>query len=431
MHPFRLYKRENQGYATQLENCMEPLRTAWKDDLKRQGKTEQQIAAEVQAQQASASQLEAYLGRDEAVLVSLYRRGARFELISQRTSPALHAKVFLLLIIQFAISRIPALFGLFNSDAFFPYFLLNLSFLVFPFMAVYLSGSWNKQLIRYLGMLALLCVIVNAQQANKAVVEETTFILSTLHLPLFGILSLAIFQKQETYTQKLGSHLRLVGEVGLLTFLLCCACFVVMLLAVTLFEAVGIRIEDTVATFLVTSILPLLPLLAVHLITLQGTKLGQLTRLLASLFLPVFTVMMLIFLAALALEGIEIKQDRTLLLAIDLLLALLLLMILYATDLLETQQRSRFWRIMVLMASSTALVLDSVALIAIGTRLLAYGLSANRLAVLAENILLFANLLALVLALLLRRPTARIQAAFLSIYAAWFLCVTLLFPLMF
>ncbi|NLE16707.1 MAG: DUF4153 domain-containing protein [Spirochaetales bacterium] len=410
---------------------MEPLRNAWKDDLKRQGKTEQQIAAEEQEQQASASQLEAHLEHDEAVLVSLHRMGARFELISQKTSPALHAKVLLLLAIQFAISRIPALFGLFDSDAFFPYFLLNLSFLVFPFLAIYLCGSWNKQLVRYLGMLALLCVIVNIQQANKAVVEETTFILSTLHLPLFGILSLAIFQTQETYTQKLGRHLRLVGEVGLLTFLLCCACFVVMLLAVTLFEAVGIRIEDRVATFLVTSILPLLPLLAVHLITLQGTKLGQLTRLLASLFLPVFTVMMLIFLAALALEGIEIKEDRTLLLAIDLLLALLLLMILYATDLLEEEQNSRFWRMMVLVSSITALVLDCIALAAIGTRLLSYGVSANRLAVLAENLLLFANLVALVVTLGRRRSTARIQAVFLSIYAAWFSCVILLFPIIF
>ncbi len=410
---------------------MEPLLTAWKEDLARQGKNEQQIAQELQAQQAAATQLQTYLDREEAELIALKRRGAQFELISQGPASALHAKAFLLLIIQFSISRIPALFGLYDSDAFFPYFLLNLSFLVFPFMAVYLSGAWTKQLIRYLLLLALLCVLVNIQQVNKAVVKESTFILSALHLPLWGILSLALFQKQETYSRKLGRHLRFVGEAGLLTFLLCCACFVVMLLAVTLFEAAGIRIEDGVATFLVTSILPLLPLLAVHLITVKGTKLGQLTRLLASMFLPVFTAVMLIFLVVLLAKGIEIKQDRTLLLAIDLLLALLLLMILYATDVLETQQQSRFWPAMVLFASITALVLDGVALTAIGTRLFTYGVSPNRLAVLGENILLFSNLLALVIALGKGRSITRIQAGFLSLYAAWFLCVALVFPLLF
>jgi len=86
---------------------------------------------------------------------------------------------------------------------------------------------------------------------------------------------------------------------------------------------------------------------------------------------------------------------------------------------------------MVLVSSITALVLDCIALAAIGTRLLSYGVSANRLAVLAENLLLFANLVALVVTLGRRRSTARIQAVFLSIYAAWFSCVILLFPIIF
>ncbi len=410
---------------------METMITAWKEDLARQGKTEQQIEIVAQEQQASASQLQEYLDQEEAELVSLKRMGARFELVSQANGTTLHTKALILLAIQFAISRLPSLFGFPVTDASLPYYLLNVSFLVFPFMAIYLSRNWNKQILIYLGVLALLCLVVNLQQANKAVVKETTFILSSLHLPLLGILSLAMFQTPQTFSQKLSRHLRFIGEAGLLTFLLCCATFVVMMLSVILFEAIGIRIEDGAAQFLVTSILPLLPLLAVHLVTVKGRKLGQLTSLLASLFVPVFTAVMLIFLAFMVLEGTAVKEDRTLLLAIDLLLALLLLMILYATDLLEEEQNSRFWRMMVLVSSITALVLDCVALAAIGTRLLSYGVSANRLAVLAENLLLFANLVALVVTLGKRRSTARIQAVFLCIYAAWFSCVILLFPIIF
>lgn len=410
---------------------MANLITAWKEDLSRQGKTDKQIESEQQTQQTLETQLNEYLHNEEAQLVSLHRMGARFELVSQGGSASMHKGVLILLAIQFVVSQLPALFGFPVSDASIPYYLLNVSFLVFPFMAVYLSRSWNTQILSYLAVFALVCLLVNLQQANKATTKETTFILSALHLPLFGILSLAIFQKQDTFTQKLSRHLRFVGEVVLLTFLLCCACFVVMMLSITLFEAIGLRIEDGLVQFLITSILPLLPLVAIHVITIKGSRLLQLTRLLASLFLPVFTVVMLVFLAFLVLEGTTVKEDRSLLLAIDALLALLLLMILYATDLFETEQNSRFWRVMVLVSSVTALLLDSVALMAIGSRLLAYGLSANRLAVLAENLLLFANLLALVLALLTRRSTAKIQAVFLTVYAFWFLFVTLFFPLIF
>lgn len=405
--------------------------TTWKENLERQGKTEEQIELDLQTQQALQIQLSEHLERDEANLVSLHRMGARFELKSESGSQFTHRKVLLLLALQFTISQLPALFGYPVTDASIPYYLLNVSFLVFPFMAIYLAKDWSKHLALYLGIAMLLCLLVNLQQANKAIIEETTFILSALHLPLFGILSLALFQSQKTYTQKLTRHLRFVGEVVLLTFLLICACFVAMMLSIILFEAIGIRIEDAVAQFAITAVIPLLPLLSVHLITIKGSRLGVLTRTLASLFLPVFTLLMMAFLAVMLFTGKGIEEDRSLLLAIDALLALLLLMILYATDLLETEQKSRFWQVMVIASSVTALLLDGVALTAIGSRLSAYGLSANRVAVLAENLLLFANLLSLALALLFKRSTAKIQALFLSIYALWFLFVTLLFPLFF
>jgi len=127
----------------------------------------------------------------------------------------------------------------------------------------------------------------------------------------------------------------------------------------------------------------------------------------------------------------QVVEDRSLLLVIDVLLAILLLMILYAADLLELQQRSRMWRTLIIFSSSIALALDIVALRAIGVRLAEFGLSPNRLAVLAQNILLCANLLALVVTLLRGRSPARMQACFLLLYGAWFLVVVLIFPLLF
>jgi hypothetical protein len=103
------------------------------------------------------------------------------------------------------------------------------------------------------------------------------------------------------------------------------------------------------------------------------------------------------------------------------------MMILYATGLLESEQTSAFYRGVLITGALAAIGIDLFALVAIGGRFLQYGLSPNRLAVLAENLLLLANLGSLVVTLLRRRSFIRIQSIFMVVYALWFLIVVLLF----
>jgi hypothetical protein len=136
---------------------------------------------------------------------------------------------------------------------------------------------------------------------------------------------------------------------------------------------------------------------------------------------------MITFLTALVVGRLPITEDRNLLLIIDVLLALVLMMILYATGLLESEQTSAFYRGVLITGALAAIGIDLFALVAIGGRFLQYGLSPNRLAVLAENLLLLANLGSLVVTLLRRRSFIRIQSIFMVVYALWFLIVVLLF----
>jgi hypothetical protein len=177
----------------------------------------------------------------------------------------------------------------------------------------------------------------------------------------------------------------------------------------------------------VTGILALLPLSARYLLQYRRNQIASLTRLLATIFLPVITVVMISFLTALIVGRLPITEDRNLLLVIDILLALVLMMILYATDLLECEQTTPFYRIVLITAALAAIGIDLFALVAIGGRFLQYGLSPNRVAVLAENLLLLANLGSLAVTLLRRRSFMRIQSIFMVIYALWFLIVVLLF----
>jgi hypothetical protein len=257
--------------------------------------------------------------------------------------------------------------------------------------------------------------------------EAQTKILALIHLPLLLVVSLALPAQKGTLQERMSRHVRLTGEVLLLTFLLACAVFVVTMLTFVLFETVGVNAEDRLAPFVATGILPLLPLSARYLLQYRRNQIASLTRLLATLFLPVITVVMISFLTALIVGRLPITEDRNLLLVIDILLALVLMMILYATDLLECEQTTPFYRIVLITAALAAIGIDLFALVAIGGRFLQYGLSPNRVAVLAENLLLLANLGSLAVTLLRRRSFMRIQSIFMVIYALWFLIVVLLF----
>ncbi len=409
---------------------MRDYRFQWSDELIRQGRSAAEIEQaheELERRQATLPDL----SPEEAQVVSLLRMGVRFSLEQQPPMPAVHRRAILLLLAQFILSQLfRFLISPFDDTALACYG-LNISFLVFPVLAIYRGWNRKRLLTVYLLASALLALLVNLLFAGRIGTEEPTLVLAILHLPLFFVITLALFEPQQHLSEKLCRHLSLVGDTLLLTFLLACATGLSMMLVILLFEAIGWRVEEEVTTVVITGIIPLLPLLALHLLATNRAKLQQLTRLLATLFLPVFTLLMAAFLITLLVGGVRVMEERSLLLVIDVLLAILLLMILYAADLLEYRQQPRRWKHLIILSSSIALLLDIVALRAIGMRVAHYGLSANRVAVLAQNILLCANLLSLVATLLKGRTAVEIQARFLLLYAAWFLTVVLIFPLLF
>lgn len=402
----------------------------WRDDLIRQGKTAEQID-QARAEQARLQESLSNMTEEEAQLLSLLRMGERFSLVPRGRPALAYRRLMLLLIIQFALSQLPRLLGYPFGDATHGLYGLNMNFLVFPILAIYRGWDHKRRLASFLLATALLAVVVNLLFWGKAHDGSPTLHLTILHLPLFFIISLALFGPHQRLVENLQGHVGLVAETLLLTFLLACATAVSMMLAIVLFEAVGWRVEEGVSTVVITGIIPLLPLVSLHLLTTKRAALQQLARLLALLFLPVFTLLMAVLLFTLLSKKVVVVQDRSLLLAIDILLALLLLMIFYATEMWEPSTRPTLWRGLIILCSSTALALDLVALQAIGVRLAQGGLSPNRLAVLAQNILLCANLLALVITLAKGRAAARLEARFLLVYGGWFLVVALIFPLLF
>jgi hypothetical protein len=156
---------------------------------------------------------------------------------------------------------------------------------------------------------------------------------------------------------------------------------------------------------------------------------------LTRLFTPLFTVLLLVFLATMVWTGNPINVKREILISFDLLLALVVGLVLYAISARDPQAPAGFFDGLQLLLVVSALLVDAVALAAIAGRISEFGFTPNRVAALGENLILLVNLTWsawLYLRFLRRQSTfaalERWQVAYLPIYSVWAALVVILFP---
>jgi hypothetical protein len=159
---------------------------------------------------------------------------------------------------------------------------------------------------------------------------------------------------------------------------------------------------------------------------------------LTRLFTPLFTILLLVFLATMAWTGRPIDIQRNVLIAFDLLLVLVVGLVLYAASARDPEAPPSLFDGLQLLLIASALVVDAVALAAIASRISEFGFTPNRVAALGENLILLVNLAgsAWLYAAFLRerRPFRALEAwqtAYLPVYSLWAAIVVVLFPPLF
>jgi hypothetical protein len=156
---------------------------------------------------------------------------------------------------------------------------------------------------------------------------------------------------------------------------------------------------------------------------------------LTKLFTPLFTIMLLAFLATMAWTGSPINIEREVLIGFDLLLVVVVGLVLYAASARDPEGPPDFFDGLQLLLVISALVVDAVALAAIAARISEFGFTPNRVAALGENLILLVNLAgsAFLYARFLRgrgsfAALERWQIAYLPAYSAWAAFVVIVFP---
>jgi hypothetical protein len=335
------------------------------------------------------------------------------------------------------LGKIPALFGwsIVEEDAL--VYVKNAFLFALPSVAVYLI--WKRSLsLRF--MVAAAAVFVAAAllvNLYPSYDPHDTTVLIAVHLPIALLLFLGVLYGGPGW-KKAGTRLdyvRFAGEVFIYSVLIGLGGAVLVAVSIVTFEFIEIDISAFVANWVVVFGACGLLVVAAYLVERKKGRIETIAPVLARIFTPLFLVVFLSLLLAMLVTGRTPSEDREMLIWFDLLLALVLALTLYTMSARDAEEPRRLWDVVTLALVVVALVVDGIALAGIASRLAEFGITANRLAALGENVLLLVNLLLVAVGYarfvggrLRYQVIVEVQMRYLPIYALWAAIVVVAFP---
>ncbi len=407
---------------------------------------------------------EAGLAPDEAFLVAVKRMGSLDALSrefarehSERLwkqlvltpdpagGPTPGARNHTLVVLGFAVAaalaiKAPALFGLQLSGGAEAFYARNAGLFVLPLLTGYFA--WR----RGLGMLncvwLALAFVAAGVFANvyPFTARGDTVVLTALHLPIALWLVVGVAYTGGRWFAGVGrmDFVRFSGELFIYYVLMALGGGVLTGFTVMMFEAIGKNAEWVARDWLLPCGAVGAVIVGSWLVEAKQSVIENMAPVLTRIFTPLFTVILLTFLATMVWTGSPIRVEREVLIGFDLLLVLVVGLVLYAASARDPEAPPDSFDRLLLLLVATALVVDAVALAAIASRISEFGFTPNRVAALGENLILLVNLAgsAWLYTQFLRgrRPFValeRWQTAYLPIYSVWAALVVIVFPPLF
>jgi hypothetical protein len=343
--------------------------------------------------------------------------------------------------------KVPALFGIeFEAEENRFFYPVNVGFLTLPFVIAYFG--WKRPLRRpaWLGLaaaFAVAAVVVNAFPFGTWTPGEPiadTLNLLVLHLPITLWLGVGVAYVGGRWrgSEKRMDFIRFTGELFIYFVLIALGGGVLTALTFALFEAIGIDVEPLVASWIVPCGAAGAIVVATWLVEAKQSVIENMAPVLARVFVPLFALVLLTFVVTMAATGRGIDVEREILIVTDLLLVVVFGLLLYSISARDPLAPAGLLDWLQLTLVGTALLVDVLALWAIGARISEFGFTPNRLAALGMNLVLLVNLMgsAFLYVRYLRGggAFARLwdwQMSYLYVIAAWAAVVAFLFPPLF
>jgi len=405
---------------------------------------------------------EAGLAGDEAFLVAVKRMGSldalsrefarahserlwkQLVVAPDADAPADPSRIEIVVVLSLAVAaalavKVPALFGhpINPNDELPLFYARNASLFAFPLLAIYFV--WKRKSNVASGLWLALPFAAGAVFANvfPFPTRSDTQVLTVLHLPIALWLAVGFAYVRGRWFADGGrmNFVRFSGELAIYYVLIALGGFVLMLFTFMMFRAIEMNADWFVAGWLIPCGAAGAVIIGSWLVEAKQSVIENMAPVLTRLFTPLFTVLLLVFLATMAWTGSPINVKREVLIGFDLLLAVVVGLVLYAASARDPQAPPDFFDGLQLLLVVSALVVDGVALAAITARISEFGFTPNRVAALGENLILLVNLAwsAWLYARFLRHRSSfavleRWQIAYLPVYSVWAALVVVMFP---
>lgn len=400
------------------------------------------------------------------------------------------AVVLLLAFIAGVIAKIPDIASI-DYDWFYP---RNISFIVFPVLAVYflwrqiginenfnikgdlinsesingnlLQNNLIKRALIVLAVTILSAIYINILPGNDS---SDTFILASIHLPLFlwVVLGFVFVGNDISNKKRRLEFLTFNGDLIIITTVLAIAGVITAVASIGLFQLINIHIEDTYLPKIAIWAAAALPVLGTYLVQKTPQLVKNVSPVIAKIFTPLVLILLVIYLSAIFYTGKNPYSDRDFLIVFNLLLvgvmALIFFSIAESTHIVNSTSNvsstlnvhssnaqsdsnlgnkpslsSKVKTGILFLLSAVTVVVNLIALSAIVFRVFEWGITPNRLAVLGSNLLILTNLIMVTYYLFCTfrdgKSVEKVQnsiALFLPIYGLWALFVTFIFPIIF
>jgi hypothetical protein len=232
--------------------------------------------------------------------------------------------------------------------------------------------------------------------------------------------------------------IRFSGELFIYYVLIALGGGVLTAFMAMIFQAIGIDVEPFFRSWLLPCGAAGAVLVASWLVEAKQSVIENMAPVLTRLFAPLFAAVLVTFLSTLLWTGRGIDIERNVLIAFDLLLAVVLGLLLYSVSARDPRSPPGAFDAVQVVLLASALVADAVALWAIAARITEFGFTPNRVAALGENVILLVNLAwsaVLYMRFLRGRGSfsslERWQTDYVPVYAVWAAIVVIAFPPLF
>ena len=412
-----------------------------------------------------AALTEAGLSGEEAFLVAVKRMGSldalsrefarahserlwkQLVVAPEPDAPANTVRGELFVVLSLAVAaalavKLPVLFGhrISPNEDFPLFYARNASLFAFPLLTIYFMWKRGSDLVHafwFATAFAAGALLANVFPFPR---KSDTEVLTVLHLPIALWLIVGFAYVRGRWFDDGGrmNFVRFSGELAIYYVLIALGGFVVILFTFMMFRAIDMNPDWFVAGWLIPCGVAEAVVIGSWLVEAKQSVIENMAPVLTRLFTPLFTILLLAFLATMAWTGSPINVKREVLIGFDLLLAVVVGLVLYAASARDPQAPPDFFDGLQLLLVIGALVVDAVALSAIAARISEFGFSPNRVAALGENIILLVNLTwsAWLYAGFLRHRKSftaleRWQIAYLPVFPVWASLVVLVFPPLF